>query len=122
MVAFFLAPKCPFEGGWEPYEKARGRYFVGINDPTSDALGKQIGMSLRDEENRPTGAHTHKFTAFTTGKESFTGGALTYVFSGHGGFERSTVTQDTMTAQAGNGDLAPGTNAPYVLLLACIHK
>jgi hypothetical protein len=120
MVAFFAANQCP--SGWERYDKGRGRYLVGVNDASSKALGESIGIELRDNENRPSGAHTHLVNTFAVGREGYDGNALVYAYPGHGGYERTREDVSTTKSRAAEKELPEGTNAPYVMLLSCKHK
>jgi hypothetical protein len=54
-VMFFNSAACP--GGWSDLPAAQGRYIVGM--PANGTLAAVVGTALSDQENRPTGQHTH---------------------------------------------------------------
>jgi hypothetical protein len=106
-VMFFNLPSCP--GGWAAFAGAQGRYIVGVNSSVN--VGLTRGTPLNDGDNRPAGAHTHSFSILSIGS---TGDYSAYIpVNNEGGNGPSSITTDY------GSSLVPGTNAPYIQLLAC---
>lgn len=126
MVAFFTRSTCP--EGWEVYGKARGRYVVGV--PKGGTLRGTDGTALGDLEDRPTGAHTHDLvgsgadvTLDVVGGQANSGNVYALQM-GYGGPVPKSITPFAHLAGK-TSDVAgavPGTNAPYIQLLACFKK
>jgi hypothetical protein len=118
-VLFFARTSCP--DGWVPYEGARGRYVVGM--PTGGTLEGISGTALSDLESRPVGQHTHAVSdpghshavprAGNSINNNWTQGA-----GDMGDFLPRTTSEKTGITIESAGFM-PGTNAPYVQLLAC---
>jgi len=106
MVVFFRAGVCP--PGWEPDDQVRGRYVVAVNAPGE--VGAIVGEALADKENRATGQHSHPFVD-RYNKHAASDGYLS------GGGSSGSHPFDKTTG--GVPGAKPGTNAPYVQLLAC---
>lgn len=116
-VMFFKLPSCP--SGWSELKDkdgnfARGRYIVAYNpaNPPSD-LGAAVGQALTNKENRPAGAHTHNVS-----------GVGIYAFetmsgNGQNGYAVPQVWMASANLVTDVGGFTPGTNAPYIQLLAC---
>jgi hypothetical protein len=145
MVMFYAHKHCPT--GWKEFTSARGRYVVGLPSPGS--LEATVGTALRDLENRPTGEHTHTIndpghTHVDTPTHTHALGLV--VQGGHGGFGAFAqlggggppdiyeavpppgpgATDPISTEKTGitinDAGTVPGTNAPYIQLLACLKK
>jgi hypothetical protein len=87
-----------------------------------------VGTALSDQEDRPTGQHTHGVNdpghvhavGYDTEQLANTGNTIggTRMFGGtNSASENSDIAFTGITIQAAG--LVPGTNAPYVQLLAC---
>ena len=118
VIMFLNLNACP--PGMVELVAARGRYFVG-GKPT-DSIGATIGRALLNEENRPTGAHSHNTVdGFELGQGSVAAGFVNVIWfnpflktvKGTVGGGRDSVT---------NNRLVSGTNAPYIQLLPCIKQ
>jgi len=127
-VGFFALASCP--SGWTAYAPAQGRYVVGL--PAGGSLESTVGTALANGENRPTGQHTHSITdpGHTHDVQVdpiLVGGNVASVRVTGTADEQASMAQ-TVTAKAlpsftgitvnATGDV-PGTNAPYLQLLAC---
>jgi hypothetical protein len=125
-VMLFDADSCP--ATWTEYTQARGRYMVG-RQPSGER-GAVVGTELSDKEDRVVGQHNHSTTdpghTHGAGAQSdiLAGNIAVNSFQGNG---RQLVARDntlvTDLAATGvtvnNAGAVPGTNAPYVQLLAC---
>ena len=119
-ILFFNLSNCP--AGFSELVAARGRYIVGL--PSGGSLAATVGTALSDQENRPTGDHRHRNTAYSTQVASSSSdfGAIIY---GPGTGNTSTgggtaYTNGTAFRESGTITHPPsGTNAPYVQLLVC---
>jgi hypothetical protein len=118
-VMFFDLDACP--SGWSPFEPARGRYVTGV--PVAGTRGAEVGTALTDQENRPVGqhehglddpGHTHPLVRGSGTNDSFPGGQG----EAPGNFSFRTESAVTNISVSAEGEV-PGTNAPYVQLLAC---
>ena len=123
-VMFFNLPSCP--SGWSELAAARGRYVVGL--PAGGTLAGANGSPLGNLEDRPVGQHTHAVSdpghSHTTDIPSWNA-----MNGGSWGFLRawsytgSTTYPTAVTASTGisiaSAGSTPGTNAPYLQLLAC---
>lgn len=112
MIAFFSGPRCPPK--WDRADELRGRYIVGADPNHPEDVGKPIGIALESGENRPAGKHTHGYVH--TGPHA-NGGRDRMMGGGNGGFD-DPVNQTDGGADA-TGPLKDGTNAPYLILIAC---
>jgi hypothetical protein len=82
-------------------------------------IGKVVGRAFTiDGENRPTGEHTHAYQwQETTGQDKGVGAGKVAAGTNYDRYPESSRTGSPLV---GSGEsLAPGTNAPYVQLLAC---
>lgn len=130
-VMFFDLAACP--AGWTAFDAARGRTLVGVNN--GGTRGGTAGTPLGDLEDRAVGQHVHGVTDPGHG----------HSLRGHNGSLRvpgSTISiagrsliDTTLPPSAGTASTGvvpgttgvtvdpsgsvPGTNAPYVQLLAC---
>jgi hypothetical protein len=123
-VMFFDLASCP--SGWSEYTTGRGRYLVG--KPAGGSLGTSIGIALSNNENRPTGQHTHAVidpghthdvgydTEMLANFGNTVGGTKLVGGTNSGSELTSKVTTGITIAPAG---LVPATNAPYVQLTVC---
>ena len=119
-VAFFNAEACP--PGWAEFMLARGRYIVGL--PLNGTLTGVQGIALSNLEDRPVGRHTHEVD--DPGHDHwYTPPVLTSTGSGGSkagvGSPIKTSKDPTLIQIVEAGD-TPGTNAPYVQLLACMKN
>jgi|tagenome__1003787_1003787.scaffolds.fasta_scaffold20180934_1 hypothetical protein len=123
-VMFFDLAACP--DGWSSFDAARGRYLVGL--PSGGTAGAAVGTALSDQEDRPTGQHTHGVNdpghihavGYDTEQLANTGNTIggTRMQGGsNSGSENSDIAFTGITIQ--NAGLVAGTNAPYLQLLAC---
>jgi hypothetical protein len=125
LVAFF-DKACP--SGWAPYGAAAGRTLVGT--PAGGTVGAAVGTALTNQENRAVGQHTHAVvdpghTHTVKAGNTVNAGNVPFVrFQSNGSEE--TTSAGSLTTNAGttgitiaNAGTVAGTNAPYVLLLAC---
>jgi hypothetical protein len=123
-VMYFDLPACPT--GWSSFDAGRGRYLVGL--PVGGTPGAAVGTPLSDQENRPTGQHTHAVNdpghvhavGYDTEQLANTGNTIggTRMQGGsNSGSENSDLAFTGITiAPAG---AVAGTNAPYLQLVAC---
>lgn len=110
LVVSVLSDTCPEH--WVPFEPARGRYLVGAL--SSGEVGKLVGESLKDGENRSVGAHSHAYKYMTAGGDSPSkNNALAFAGGPHGALRKYPIEQTESS-----GDVQ-GTNAPYVTVLFC---
>jgi hypothetical protein len=123
-IVFFEGSSCP--AGWSEYTKGRGRYLVGLG--ASGNPGAEVGTALDDQENRATGRHTHDVNdpghahaiGYDTDRLENLGNIIggTRLFGTVSATEMSDPAFTGITIQPAGA--VPGTNAPYVQLLACI--
>ena len=129
-MMFFDLGACP--AGWTAFEPARGRYVVGLN--AGGTLASTVGTALTDLQNRIVGQHSHGTTDPGHAHGINGSGAALRVpnavisFNGRGPISTLPAAPNAATtgimpsttgisvASAGG---TPGTNAPYVQLLAC---
>ncbi len=117
-VMFFGTSTCP--SGWSSFPAAVGRYVVGTTNGPS--VGEVIGQALSDAENRPTGQHSHLVN--DPGHAHLITGAFTGSTPGWRPYDQHCCGKP-LTATTGitvggvSGGAVPGTNAPYIQLLAC---
>ena len=116
-VMFFATQTCP--AGWTAYAPAQGRYVVGLQP--GGTLEKTDGTALTDGEDRPTGQHGHTLTILADpilvgGNVTPTSVQGTQHTSMRQALASSSPTSWLTVDPAGS---VPGTNAPYVQLLAC---
>jgi hypothetical protein len=121
---FFDLAACP--AGWSSYTKGLGRYVVG--KPDGGTLATTVGGALTNNENRPTGQHTHAvvdpghFHAVPYDTEQLanmgnTIGGTRLSGGSNNGTQGTTIAHTGITiASAG---AKPNTNAPYVQLTVC---
>lgn len=115
-IVFFNRGFCP--GGWRQYTPARGRYLVGLQ--AGGSLTGTVGTPLSNLENRPTGQFTIT-PSYTTN--------WGYAGTTPSGSTRRPLFNFEPADSVGRPDLpaqnsqtigsVPGTNAPYIELLAC---
>ena len=134
LVAFYAASACP--AGWAEYTPAQGRYLVGL--PAGGANEAAVGTPLGNQENRAVGQHGHGITdpghshSIQNVSPILRAGNTTPTrvqgTSGSGGIFNATltpgsalppVTVDPTGITVNAAGSVPGTNAPYVQLLAC---
>jgi hypothetical protein len=108
-VAHFRLETCPI--GWTELIEARGMYIVGL--PERGALMASVGTPLKDQENRPTGAHEHVLSATFLGYQNGAAGAQ----DGH-----NLKLEVPKTSGGVNGGAKEGTNAPYLQLITCYKQ
>jgi hypothetical protein len=123
-VSYFNLTTCP--AGWTDFTNGRGRYIVGMNPGGS--LNVQVGTALADKGNRAVGQHTHAvidpghrhtvdYDTEMLANLGNTIGGTKQVGGTDDGHKLTSLTQTGISiANAGS---VPGTNAPYVQLLAC---
>jgi hypothetical protein len=133
-VEFYALSQCPV--GWSPYEAARGRYVVGLD--SGGTVDGTVGTPLTPGENRAVGQHNHVLNdpghrhRILQASPILVGGNVTPSrVMGTTSSSQLTELPDNPAAlqqalsdettgitinPAGN---VPGTNAPYVQLLAC---
>jgi hypothetical protein len=123
-VMYFDLAACP--AGWTSFDAAGGRYLVGL--PTGGTAGAAVGTALSDQENRPTGQHTHGVTdpghfhavGYDTEQLANTGNTIggTRMQGGtNSGSENSDPAFTGISIQPAGA--VAGTNAPYLQLLVC---
>jgi hypothetical protein len=138
-ILAFRQASCP--AGWVEYTPARGRYLVAAI-AGGGTIEATVGTALSDQENRPTGGHSHTATAPThthtvtvsPHSHSYTnlaivagsvlnGGGTYTVFTGlstsSGSFTATLGTATAYSSTSGAAESVAGTNAPYVQLLIC---
>jgi hypothetical protein len=109
-IGFFMTA-CP--PNWRPFQQATGRYLVVADSTLPGLLGTTVGTALDGAENRPAGAHKHGFMADQHQSQS-TGNEVEWMDPGGG--HMPTVARET---DDGVG-LKAGTNAPFILVNACL--
>jgi hypothetical protein len=124
-IVFFKKHSCP--SGWTTFNEARGRYVVGLNP--GGILDRTVGIRLLDGANRATGAHVHSAPPSSnqwgydkTPEDMTQPRRPLFGFRPDDAFDPSsnqTAVVGTVPAPVGS---IPGTNAPYVQLLACKKK
>jgi hypothetical protein len=123
-VMYFDLAACP--SGWSDFAAGRGRYLVGM--PVGGTPGAAVGTALSDQENRPTGQHTHAVidpghvhaVGYDTEQLANTGNTIggTRMFGGSNSASENSDLAFTGISIA-NAGAVPGTNAPYLQLVAC---
>jgi hypothetical protein len=121
---YFDLASCP--SGWSDFAAGRGRYLVGM--PVGGTPGAAVGTALSDQENRPTGQHTHAVidpghvhaVGYDTEQLANTGNTIggTRMFGGTNSASENSDLAFTGISIA-NAGAVPGTNAPYLQLVAC---
>jgi hypothetical protein len=122
-VMYFDLPSCP--AGWTDYDAGRGRYLVGV--PAGGTPGAAVGTALSNQENRPTGQHTHgvndpghthsvPYDIDQLANQGNTVGGTHQVGPNDGTATTALSFTGITIAPAG---AVPGTNAPYLQLVAC---
>jgi hypothetical protein len=124
-VLYYNGTSCP--AGWSAYAPAGGRYIVGL--VPGGTLGASVGSALADKANRVVGQHTHTVidpghshtVGYDTEQLANQGNTIggTKQFGGTDSGVKTTNTVFTGITLATAGAV-PGTNAPYVQLLACV--
>src|SRR3954469_17255010 len=123
-IMYFDLAACP--AGWSSFDAARGRYLVGL--PSGGTAGAAVGIALANQENRPTGQHTHGVNdpghvhavGYDTEQLANTGNTIggTRMQGGtNSGSENSDPAFTGITIAAAGA--VAGTNAPYLQLVAC---
>jgi hypothetical protein len=110
---FFARDECPAQSGWSPVpDTFLGRYIVAVDGSAS--VGGVKGAPLSDLEDRPAGAHNHEYDLPEHTTSGAGGSRLRDEGAGH-------VLSGSRTGRgvSDNEPLKPGTNAPYIQLLAC---
>jgi hypothetical protein len=123
-IAFFNLRNCPESAGWFPLEALRGRYIVGVPNDNPGSVGRLVGRSLGDGENRPTGAHTHtsnQVIMVAPGGQPNIAEGGPRIHSPNSPTSGANAVADPQFSGALRADV-PGTNAPYVQYLACIRR
>jgi hypothetical protein len=134
-VAYFNLARCP--GGWSDFGHGKGRYIVGR--PEGGTLGALVGTPLGNQENRAVGQHTHGVTdpghyhLMQNVSPIYSGGNVTPTrlagtTAGNGAFNGTlpntagipAMTKEVTHIGIDTAGGVPGTNAPYVQLLACV--
>ena len=123
-VMFFDLASCP--DGWSQWDQALGRYLVGT--PSGGTVGATVGTALSNQENRPTGMHTHGVNdpghlhgvGYDTEQLANLGNTIggTRLSGGTDSAIKNTATAFTGITIQNAGSVA-GTNAPYVQLTVC---
>jgi hypothetical protein len=123
-VMYFDLASCP--AGWSDFAAGRGRYLVGM--PVGGTPGAAVGTALTNQENRPTGQHTHAVidpghvhaVGYDTEQLANTGNTIggTRMFGGTNSASENSDLAFTGISIA-NAGTVPGTNAPYLQLVAC---
>jgi hypothetical protein len=116
-VAHFNRPDCP--GGWEKVADSwRGRYLVSA--VVAGTVAQVVGNALAPNENRVTGRHGH------TADTAFFGGGCTSdrkcAAWGNGPARGPRDVPPTSTKAPDGMTISDGTNAPYVILTACVKS
>src|SRR5437588_7118106 len=124
-IVFFKKNSCP--SGWSKFNEARGRYVVGLTP--GGVLDATVGFALSNLENRATGRHTHpgppasnQWGYDKTPEDMTKPRRPLFGFRPDDIFDPSsngTPVVGSVPAPVGS---VPGTNAPYVQLLACKKK
>src|SRR5215217_8282432 len=133
-VGLYALSQCP--AGWSPYEAARGRYIVGV--ASGGSLEGAVGTPLAAGEDRPVGQHNHglndaghRHRVLQASPILVGGNVVPTRVMGTTSSSQLTALPDNPAAlqQALSNETAgitlnpagnvPGTNAPYVQLLAC---
>jgi hypothetical protein len=133
-IAFYAQSQCP--AGWSPYEPARGRYVVGLGG--GGTVEGAVGTPLGDNENRPVGQHNHgvndpghRHRVLQASPILVGGNVVPQRIMGTTSASQLTALPDNPASlqQALSDETTgitldpagsvPGTNAPYVQLLAC---
>jgi hypothetical protein len=122
-VMYFDLASCP--AGWTSFDVARGRYLVGL--PAGGVAGATVGTALLNQENRPTGQHTHAVidpghvhvVDYDTEQLANTGNTIggTKIFGTNDGHANSQLAFTGISIANAGG--TPGTNAPYLQLQVC---
>lgn len=131
-VMFFNLAACPT--GWTELTQARGRYIVGLPSATGTLPGTPgtactddtncVGTALANKENRPVGQHSHPITDNGHDHQLSIGGGVVSAQINSGGYTvvlwgtSYTFPQKSLITVNSTGQ-TPGTNAPYIQLLAC---
>ena len=102
-VLAFNLTTCP--KNWTLYQRSIGRYIVGVDE--NGDTGEEIGIELKENENRASGRHAHTYTY------AYVGG------NGRGIEGGNSYPRQTVEAESAHNDAIEGTNAPYVQLLFC---
>src|SRR3954452_23505648 len=120
---YFDLASCP--SGWSDFAAGRGRYLVGM--PVGGTPGAAVGTALSDQENRPTGQHTHAVidpghvhaVGYDTEQLANLGNTIggTSIFGSNSGSENSDLGFTGISIA--NAGAVSGTNAPYLQLVAC---
>jgi hypothetical protein len=123
-VMFFDLASCPT--GWSSYAKGLGRYLVG--KPTGGTLATSVGIALSNNENRPTGQHTHAVidpghvhsVPYDIEQLANLGNTIggTKISGGTNSAAQTTTSVHTGITIA-NAGAVPATNAPYTQLTVC---
>jgi hypothetical protein len=133
-VQFFALAQCP--AAWSPYDAASGRYVVGV--APGGTVESAVGAPLTAGENRAVGQHNHvvndpghRHRVLQASPILVGGNVVPTRIMGTTSSSQLTVLPDNPAAlqQALSDETtgitldpagsAPGTNAPYVQLLAC---
>jgi hypothetical protein len=141
-ILAFRQASCP--AGWVEYTPARGRYLVAAI-AGGGTIEATVGTALSDQENRPTGGHSHTATApahthtvtVSPHSHSYTnlavisgtvinsGGTTGYTvqsigaITGSVSFSATLYTANAYSSVSSAAGSVAGTNAPYVQLLIC---
>lgn len=113
---FYFNAACPT--GYAEFTSARGNVIVGL--VSGGTLNTQVGTALTDQENRPTGVHTHTTVNHghgIHGSASQSGGGHTGINDGGGTTFFAVADQANVTVNNSAG--VAGTNAPYIQLRVC---
>jgi hypothetical protein len=120
---YFDLASCP--AGWSSFDTAAGRYLVGL--PAGGTAGAAVGTALTDQENRPTGQHTHAVNDpghvhvvdYDTDQLANAGNTVggTHQVGLNDGHANTQLAFTGITIA--NAGLVPGTNAPYLQLHVC---
>lgn len=113
-IAYFGNSECPV--GWSRALELNGRYAVAVADNTKNYVGTTVGAPLEGPEDRPAGAHTHRFDD-TVSRAGYDGPMDRFLLES---YSRMGLQYISIGDRTDNGDgLRSGTNAPYVMLSAC---